>query len=340
MNRDTVWNMTVIQRLIITGPRQAEFEDVPAPDCPADGLLVRAKVTAVSPGTEVRVYRAQPVDEAGMFLHERIPFELPTENGYSMVGEVIAVGEQTAGFAAGDRVFVPAPHKQIAAVPAHLAVKLPDDVSDEQAVFLSVLEVAHIGLRRGDPRPGECVAVVGLGVIGLSAVAYCRAFGLRTVAIDFNRERLAAAAALGAPLCLSPDDGFQQAVADFTGGGCDVALEATSNWAGVRTAMELARPDGRVVVVSRHIHTPDFNPLGHPFLGKRLTVLTSYGYPRDGDRWDRARSVALTLQLLAERRIDVTPLITDRLDRRQLPDLYARYDAGDPGLIGAVLRWE
>ncbi|MFQ5731883.1 MAG: zinc-binding dehydrogenase [Planctomycetaceae bacterium] len=329
-----------MQRLIITGPRQAEFEDAPEPRCAVDGLLVRAKVTAVSPGTETRVYRALPVDDAGGFLHERVPFELPAENGYSMVGDVIAVGDDVRGFATGDRVFVPATHKQVAAIPANLAVRLPEAVADEQAVFLNILEVAHIGLRRGRPGPGECVAVVGLGVIGLSAVAFCRAFGLCTVAVDPNRRRLAAASKMGAELCVSPDDDrFRETVAEFTGGGCDVVLEATSNWAGVRTAMELARPEGTVVVISRHIQTPDFNPVGHPFLGRKLTLLTSYGYPPDGDRWDRERSTALAVKLLGEGRIDVGPMITDRLDRRQLPSLYERYDSGDAELIGAVLNW-
>ncbi|MCH7689377.1 MAG: alcohol dehydrogenase catalytic domain-containing protein, partial [Planctomycetes bacterium] len=114
-----------MKRLIVTGPRQVEFEDVPEPECPTDGILVKAKVTAISQGTEIRVYRAVPVDEAGQFLHERIPFQLPAENGYSMVGDVKEVGRDVKDYSKGDRVFVPCSHKQYAAVSAKLAVKLP-----------------------------------------------------------------------------------------------------------------------------------------------------------------------------------------------------------------------
>lgn len=337
-----------MQRLIITGPGEARFEDVPVPDCPPDGLLVRARLTAVSTGTELRVYRAQPVDEAGRFIHERVPFELPAENGYSMVGNVVAVGKDVTGFAAGDRVFAPAPHKEVAAIPADLALKLPPagypaaegGIPDEQAVFLNILEVAHIALRRGKPGPGENVAVIGQGVVGLSAVALCRAFGFRTVAVDVKRDRLDVARQMGADLAVSPDDDrFHEMIDEFTQGGCDLVLEAASSWAAVKTGLEIAREEAKLVIVSRHTQTPRFNPAGHPFLGKKLTLLTSYGYPAPGHRWDRDRSRALVLELLARGRVDVSPMITERSPWDRLPEIYARYDAGEAGLVGAVLHW-
>ena len=161
-----------MQRLLITAPRQAEFEAISMPTCAPTELLVRARVTAISTGTEIRVVRLIPVDEGGQFLHANVPFEVPTENGYSMVGEVIGVGADVADFVVGDRVFVPATHRHVAAIAATLAIKLPPTLPDEQAVFLSIAEVAHLALRRGNPTPGETVAIIGLGVIGLSALAY------------------------------------------------------------------------------------------------------------------------------------------------------------------------
>lgn len=330
-----------MQRLIITGSKQAVFEETDPPACPVDGLLVRATMTAISTGTELRVYRAEPVDEAGRFLHETIPFELPAENGYSMVGEVIEAGDDVRDFSPGDRLFVPAPHKQVAAVNAAVAVKLPNDIADEQAVFLSIIEVAHIALRRGSPGLGETVAVVGQGVIGLSAIALAKAFGLRTVAVDLNPKRLEVSRQIGADLALSPKESdFHERIEAFAAGDCDVVLEATSNWHGVETAMRIARTEANIVIVSRNITKPHFNPVGHPFLGKKLNLLTSYGYPQAGRRWDREHSVALTLELLANGRLDVSPLITDRCKWTDLPDVYARYDAGDETLVGAVFRWD
>ncbi|MCH7988064.1 MAG: zinc-binding alcohol dehydrogenase [Planctomycetes bacterium] len=330
-----------MKRLIVTGPRQARFDDVPDPECPVDGLLVRARVTAVSTGTEIRVYRAQPVDEQGRFLHERVPFVLPTENGYSMVGDVIAVGVDATKFAIGDRVFVPSPHKEIAAVSEELAVKLPAEIPDEQAAFLNILEVGHIAVRRGSPTPGENVALLGQGVVGLSALAYCKSFGFRTAVIDSSQERLEIARVIGADLALSPldDDCVARVIELFDAAGADLVIEATSNWSAIQTAMYVAAADARIVVAARHTDKPDFNLVGHPYLGKKLTLLTSYGHEPPGQRWDRRRSIALTLDLLFRGRLNIAPLITHRIDHAELPEMYRRLDGGDRSVVGVVVHW-
>ena len=101
-----------MQRLIITGPCKTEFEDIPTPKCSNDGILVKTLVTAISTGTEIRVYRWIPVDDEGKMLHGGVPFPKDsTENGYSMIGEVIEVGKDVKDFNLGDRVFLGETHK-------------------------------------------------------------------------------------------------------------------------------------------------------------------------------------------------------------------------------------
>ncbi len=331
-----------MKRLLITGPKQTVFEECPMPSCAPDGLLIRARTTAISQGTELRVFRCVPVDEAGEFLHERVPFALPTENGYSMVGEVIEAGSQTAGFAVGDRVFGGAPHRQVAAVPASLAVKLPDGIPEELGVFLNIAEVAHIALRRGNPAPGANVAIVGQGVVGLSALAYCRAFGFRTAVLDLDPHRLAIAGRIGADLAVTADapDAAARVIEHFDGEGADLVIEAASVWPAVRLAMEVARPNGTIVVAARHTTVPAFNPVGHPFLGKRLTLLTSYGYEPEGQRWDRRHSIRLTLDLMRRGRLDLSPMITHRFAWHEIPEAYQRMNAGEAGMVGTVIDWK
>jgi 2-desacetyl-2-hydroxyethyl bacteriochlorophyllide A dehydrogenase len=330
-----------MKRLIITGPRQAVFEEVEMPACASDGVVVRAKVTAISAGTELRVYRTIPVDDAGLFIHETRPFALPVENGYSMVGEIVEVGAQVDGLAVGQRVFVSEPHKEFVAVSATAVVPLADEIPDEEAALLRILEVAHNGLRQGHPPVGGDVAVIGQGVVGLSITAYAEAFGMRTVVIDKNENRLAIAREVGALLALNPteDRVAEQVVELFDNAGADVTYEATSKWAGIRTAMEVTRNDGVVVIVSRNTEKPDFNPIGHPFLGKRLNVVTSCSYQSEDHRWSQKRSLALTLDLLTRRRLNVAPILTHEFAWHELPSVYERLDEGDRSIVGTTIRW-
>ncbi len=330
-----------MKRLVVTGVRQATFEEVEMPVCAPDGVIVRARVTAVSTGTELRVYRAIPVDDAGRFMHEAVPFELPVENGYSMVGEIVEVGDEVSGFRVGERVFVPQPHKEYAAVAAVDVTPLPDSIPSEEAVMLSILEVSHNGLRQADPPVGGNIAVVGQGVIGLSVTAYAEAFGMRTAVLETDSTRLGIAREMGAMLAVNPNEaGAREQVVELFDGGADVTYEASSKWAGIRTAMEVTRTDGTVVIVSRHTEKPDFNPVGHPFLGKRLNLVTTYAYQPEGHRWSQRRSLALTVDLLARRRLRIAPMLTHEFAWHELPSVYERLDEGDGSIVGTTIRWD
>lgn len=329
------------KRLIVTGPRNARFQEVPDPDCPAGGLVVRARMTAISTGTELRVYRGIPVDREKKYLFPGFPLQFPVENGYSMVGEVLEAGPEVTGFRPGDRVFVPQTHKQVAVSPVEAAVLLPDAIPDHLGVFLSIMEVAHIALRRGGVRPGENVAIVGSGLIGLSALAFCRVFGCRTAVVDLDRNRLQVARSMGAAWTGNPaDKNFMDRIMEYFGGeGADLVVEAASTWKAVETGLDVARPDGRVVVVARHTDQPHFSPVNYPYLRKNLSLTTSYGYPPAGQRWDRRRSLDLTLDYLARGRLEPTPMLTHQFDWSELPDIYARMDAGEAEMIGVCINW-
>ncbi len=331
-----------MKRLVVTGPRQVQFEDAPIPECPRDGVLARAIVTAISTGTEMRVYRRIPVDEEGTMQYPGVPFpDGPIENGYSMVAEIVEVGADAESFSVGERVFLGEGHKEYAAAPASGVVKLPDSIPTEQAVMLNLLGVAHIALRAGDPAPGENVAVVGLGVIGQSAVAWCRAFGFRTVGIDLDGGRLEIARAMGANAVASPADaGFQSTIVEaFDGEGADMVIEAATTWRAIRTSMDIVRRDGSVVVTATHVDRPDYNPVGHPYLSQRITLKTAYGYDDPGQRWDRDHCMRLTVDMLSRGQLAIEPMITHRVPWHQLPDIYRRLDQGDLSILGVVVDW-
>ena len=209
---------------------------------------------------------------------------------------------------------------EVAVMDVSRVTPLPESVPDDEAALLSILEVAHRALRDGAPPAGGNVVILGQGVLGFSALAYCVAFGLRTAVVDLEPARLEIARQMGGDLAVSPAVcDYQQPVLElFDGAGADVALEAGSNWTTIRTAMELTRTDGRVVIGSRHTLQPDFNPFGQGFLGKRLSLVTTYEYPPDGSRWDQKASVGLNVDLLSRGRLPIRLMVKHRISWHEL----------------------
>jgi 2-desacetyl-2-hydroxyethyl bacteriochlorophyllide A dehydrogenase len=206
--------------------------------------------------------------------------------GHEAIGEVVEVGSGVRRFRVGDRVLIPGstgcstcsqcrrghvarcesasmgcyglshalPGSQAEAVAVPAAdtglTLIPDGISDEQAILLTDnLPTAWFGARRAGIVPGDSVAVVGLGPVGLCAVASAFALGAsRVFAIDLIESRRAHAATLGAEPIHAEDP--VAAVREHTKGiGVDRVVEAVGLDATIRVALQLARTEGSVSVV-------------------------------------------------------------------------------------------
>ena len=164
---------------------------------------------------------------------------------------------------------------------------------------------------------------------------------MRTAVLDTVAMRLGIGREMGALLAVSPTEEDANAqIIDLFEDGADVTCEASSNWAGVRTAMEVTRTDGTVVIIARHTENPHFNPVGHSFLGNRLNIVTTYAFPDDYHRWCKRRSFALTLELLARRRLRIAPMMTHEFAWHELPEVYKRLHEGDRSIVGTTIRWD
>ncbi|MCS7001778.1 MAG: alcohol dehydrogenase catalytic domain-containing protein, partial [Dehalococcoidia bacterium] len=132
-----------------------------SPVGPGD-VVVRARLSAISAGTELLVYRGQwpeelPIDET--IPSYRQPFVYPLTYGYAVVGVVEQVGADVDPVWIGRRVFAFGPHCSHVVTPVASVVALPDDLSDEQAVLLATTETAVTIALDAAPRIGERVAV-------------------------------------------------------------------------------------------------------------------------------------------------------------------------------------
>jgi Zn-dependent alcohol dehydrogenase len=195
-------------------------------------------------------------------------------------------------------------------------VPVPDDVPPAVAALLgcAVLTGGGAVLNVGKPRPGQTVAVVGLGGVGMAAVLTAMAHDdVRVVAVDRLPEKLAAARRLGAHETYTPDEAAEATVKSA------VVIEAAGHPAALQTAIELTAPGGRTITVG--LPPPDarirVSPLsfvteGRSLIGSYLgSAVPARDIPRFVELW---RSGRLPVESLVSSTITLDD-INDAMDR-------------------------
>lgn len=205
----------------------------------------------------------------------------PVTLGHEVAGEVAALGEGVTTHAIGDRVclhylvscgrcahcvagreqYCPTGqmighhrdggYAEFIVVPARNGVMLPKEIPFEHGAALMCSSATSLhALRRGRLAPGETVAVIGIGGLGISAVQIAKALGaLDVYAVDLSEEKLAVAARYGAiPILATRGDPVTE-LRRLTGGrGVDVALEVVGAPATMRQAIQMCAVHGRAVI--------------------------------------------------------------------------------------------
>ncbi len=166
----------------------------------------------------------------------------------------LAVGGLVEGLRPGDRVACGgvgyANHAELAVVPKNLVVKVPDEVSDEEAAFATLGAIALQGVRLADPKLGETVLVLGLGLLGQIVVQLLRANGCRVLATDLDASLITLAEKFGAEGVMGAD--AEVACRELTAGsGVDAVLvcAGTTSNQPIELCGKVTREKGRVVVV-------------------------------------------------------------------------------------------
>jgi predicted dehydrogenase/threonine dehydrogenase-like Zn-dependent dehydrogenase len=367
------------QLLQVLGSGEVRVLDVPEPVLRPGGVLVRTHASVVSVGTDrtqiefgrkslLAKARERP-EQARQVLRsmardgvratrERVRRKLDSyvALGYSTAGVVEAVGAGVTDLEAGQHVACAgagyASHAEQVWVPNNLVVPVPDEVRFEHAAFATMGSIALHGVRQGDVRMGETVAVLGMGLLGQLTVQLLKAAGARAIAIDLDAERVRLAEEFGA-LGLRRSDAVEQHIAQATDGrGVDVVLvtAGTSSEDPILLAGRIARDRGRIVVVGL---VPTNLPRS-PWFEKELElrISRSYGpgrydrnyeekgqdYPIGYVRWTERRNLEEFVRLVAAGAVRLDPLITHRFPLDEAPSAYAAMQGGGSPL-GVVIDY-
>jgi 2-desacetyl-2-hydroxyethyl bacteriochlorophyllide A dehydrogenase len=329
--------------LVFAVPGRVEVVEEALAAPPPGHVLVRARVSAISAGTELLVYRGElpagrPLDESLPAL-AGAPFAYPARYGYASVGEIAAVGAGVPEERLGRRVFALEPHASAFVAPAAAVVEVPAAVDAERAALFASMETAVNLVLDGAPRFGERVAVVGQGPIGLFTTSLLARFPLASlVAVDALEPRARRALALGAHVSVTSVD---EARAALGGDGADLTFEVSGNPAALDAALALTGREGRVVVGSFYGAKRAAVDLGEHFHRGRLTLASSQVSrlpPALAGRWDRARRADVAWSALA--RVDAAALVTHRFALGRAAEAYALLAGAPSDALQVLLTYE
>lgn len=337
--------------LVFTSPRQVELRQEPLPVPVAEQVLIRTRLSGISAGTELMLYRGEApsglaADEVLSALSGDLSF--PVSYGYCTVGQVIQLGAQVDPEWAGRRVFAFHPHASHFVSPASELLPLPEGLPDEQALLLPAMETALHLVHEGAPLAGECALVFGQGLVGLVTVALLARFPLEAlVALEPLEARRQASRRLGAHACLDPaQPGLRAALLDRFGqsgsrAGADLVFELSGRPDALNQALELTAYDGRVVIGSWYGRKSAALELGGRFHRSHIRILASQVsrvQPELSGRWSKPRRLREALRLLSE--IRPADLVTHRFALADAGEAYRLLDQHPEQALQVVLSYD
>lgn len=347
--------MNQMKALLIDGPRKIRFAETPVPEVGPDEVLVKVHCMGVC-ATDLEVYQGN----MAYFLSGQASY--PIIPGHEWSGEIVTVGNKVKKFAPGDRVtgeitiacgrcsyclkgaYNMCPDRmetgligmngaaaQYMVYPAFALYRFAPTISFEEAALLEPSAIAYRGVSKLNVHPGDRVAIIGAGPIGLLAVQVAKAFGAHHVALfDYRDNRLQAGLELGADAAVnltgvdsldailprSPEDRFTAIV------------EASGHTSAVESILDYAAPTARIVLIGfcgGEKASIDVDRL----VTYDLEVHGSLGSP---GVWDA------TIKMLESGKLRTRPLISHRFPLDRLEQVFHMMERKDPTIVKIMMQ--
>lgn len=362
---------------------QLRVEEVPAPASKLGGVTIQNGASLLSAGTEraiiemaektiigkarqrpdlVRQVIEKVKTEGLMNTYRKVKTRLdaPLPLGYSCAGIVQEVSPEITDITVGQRVaaagFGYASHADMVFVPSNLTAPIPDNVSLEEASFVTVGAIALQGVRQANPTLGERIAVIGMGLLGQLTAQMLKANGCMVIGMDIDDEKLTLAKRLGCAHTInSKNSSTVSDVMMLTAGvGVDrvIITAGASSSSIINQAAEICRDRGQVTVVGAVGMELDRKPFYDKELS--LNLSRSYGpgrydtkyeeqgqdYPIGYVRWTERRNMICFLEMISSGQVNVSALITHRFAIEDAATGYDLIMGRTPGsYLGVVLTY-
>ena len=328
------------KKIVFTEFHKAELLEVEVSPLKENEVLTEMEYSVVSGGTERANLMAMPNAGGNKF---------PKSSGYCGIGRVMQIGSSVTSVAVGDRVLVyHGKHMKYNVTPDIKVTKVEDDsISSLEAAFVIIASMGLGGVRKLELELGESAMVMGLGLLGMFAVQFCRLSGAYPViAADLNPARRELALKLGADYAFDPSepDFVEQVKAVTKGTGVRATVEVTGVSAAMKQALECASWMGRIALLGctrisdcgvdyyQQVHRPGVKLIGAHNLVRPMVE----SYPHHWTHHDDCRAI---LELLGAKRIRVAPIISRVVSPEAAPEIYSQLCSDPEFPMGTVFDW-
>lgn len=283
-------------------------------------------------GTDLHEYLEGPIfistDKPDPFLGQKAPVTL----GHEFAGVVEDIGSKVTKFNKGDRVVVNptvSNHEkeenidlydgysfiglgsdggfaEFTNVPEENVYKLPNNVSDKEGALVEPTAVAVQAIKEGNVLFGDTVAIFGAGPIGLLTTIAAKAAGASKIFVfDLSEQRLKKAKEVGATHTInSGESNPVDVINKHTDNGVNVSFEVAGVAPTFKSAIDVTKPRGTVVIVSIFGHSIEWNPMQLTNTGVKLTSTIAY----------TPSTFQQTIDLINEGNLKVKDVITDEIE--------------------------
>ena len=358
------------RRLVKVGGGHLEVETFEVPEPGPGEVLMRVHRSQISAGSDRTALESgpQPEDKGPPRTRPEFvgwqpggePVDYRRFAGYTTVGRVLAAGTGMEEYRPGDRVLSMGIHGShwVTRAPVDLPgspsggkfpiQRIEYDITDEQAAFAILGDVALHGVRRAELQIDESVAVFGQGVVGQFTTAFCRMSGAYPViAIDLDADRLALAKQSGATHTVDASkEDAAEAVRSITDGGAQSVIHVTRAAQTLVDCMKAAADRGKVVVLGYPAASDTVETgLRDELLNKELQIRGSREALGLGDThpywpWTRQRNRRAIMRMIATGDLKVDHLISHVAKPEEADELYQKILAGPEGWMGIYFDWD
>ncbi len=317
------------KQIVFQRPGVAELCDAEIREPKENEVQVRLSVSSVSSGTE----RANLSGEINVSVFDTAETAVfPRFGGYSSAGTVEKVGSGVTGLRPGDRVALSwSTHCRIQNIAAENVFRISDRISFRDAALFHIASFPLAAIRKCRLEIGESAIVMGMGILGLSAVRLLRAAGaVPVIAVDPSPEKREKALRNGADFAFDPyAPDFAESVKGLTNGGARTAIEVTGVGKALDGVLDCMARFGRVALLGCTRHSDFSIDYYHKVHGPGITLIGAHAAARPkadsgNGWWTQADDMQTLIGLTETGRLDLSALVDEVHSPQEAPTVYER----------------